>query len=116
MQFTLEPAGEDTTVIRPHGRLNMVTAPSLKEIVTTAIETGTPRIIIDLADVDFMDSSGLGALVSVLKSARQAGGDLRISSPSDQVRMVLTLTNLDRVLALYDTVEEALRSSTTLLR
>ena len=113
MQFTLEPAGDETTVVRPHGRLNMVTAASLKEVVTTAIETGTPQIVVDLIDVDFMDSSGLGALVSGLKSARQAGGDLRIAGASEQVRMVLTLTNLDRVLAMHGTVEEALAAPPT---
>ncbi|MGV8969446.1 MAG: STAS domain-containing protein [Microbacteriaceae bacterium] len=107
MQFTLEPAGDGATIVRPNGRLNMVTAGKMKEIVTEAIEAGTTRFIIDLSEVDFMDSSGLGALVSSLKSARQAGGDLRIASATDQVKMVLTLTNLDRVLLMHDTVADA---------
>ncbi len=55
-----------------------------------------------------MDSSGLGALVASLKRARQAGGDLRIASLTPQVQMVLQLTNLDRVLRPYASVEEAL--------
>jgi anti-sigma B factor antagonist len=51
-----------------------------------------------------MDSSGLGALVGCLKSARQAGGDLRIAAPSAQVLMVLKLSNIDRILRPYDDV------------
>jgi anti-sigma B factor antagonist len=54
-----------------------------------------------------MDSSGLGALIAGLKSARQAGGDLRLARPNEQVRTVLSLTNLDRVLRARDTVDGA---------
>ena len=61
----------------------------------------------DLSSTEFMDSSGLGALVAGLKTARQAGGDLRIASPSAQVQTVLSLTNLDRVLRAHETVEQA---------
>ena len=64
-------------------------------------------IVVDLTAVDFIDSSGLGALVNGLKIARQAGGDLRISAPTDQVKLVLQLTNMERVLYPYPTVESA---------
>jgi anti-sigma B factor antagonist len=108
MQFTIDPSGNGATIVRPHGRLNMVTAASLKEVVVSQIAAGATQFVVDLADVEFMDSSGLGALVSGLKSARQAGGDLRIASATAQVHMVLKLTNLDRVLTLHDSVDEAL--------
>jgi anti-anti-sigma factor len=61
-----------------------------------------------MADVDFVDSSGLGAIIGVLKAARQVGGDLRIARPTSQLRSILELTMLDRVLRPYETVEEAL--------
>jgi anti-sigma B factor antagonist len=56
-----------------------------------------------------MDSSGLGALIGCLKTARQADGDLRIAAPNEQVRMVLRLSNVDRVLRSYDDPSEAYR-------
>jgi anti-sigma B factor antagonist len=56
----------------------------------------------------FIDSSGLGAVIGGLKTARQAGGDLRIASLTPQVASVLQLTNLDRVLRPYDSVAGAL--------
>jgi anti-anti-sigma factor len=60
--------------------------------------------------VPFIDRSSLGALISVLKAARQAGGDLCIARPDEQPLTVLELTTLDRLLKPYTTVEEALIS------
>jgi anti-sigma B factor antagonist len=64
-------------------------------------------VVVDLAAVGFMDSSGLGALVAGLKKARQEGGDLRLTGVNQQVATVLELTNLDRVLHVHASVAEA---------
>jgi anti-sigma B factor antagonist len=103
-------AGErpDVAVLRIEGRLTMVNAPALRASVGEAVEAGRTTVVIDLAACTFMDSSGLGAIVGGLKAARQAGGDLRIARLTPQVRTVLELTNLDRVLRPHDTVEAAL--------
>lgn len=100
--------GADVAVIRPQGRLTMVTAPQLRTLVADTVGEGRNRVVVDLGAVEFMDSSGLGALIAGLKTARQAGGDLRIACVAPQVATVLQLTNLDRVLRSYDTVEGAL--------
>ena len=60
-----------------------------------------------MAETTFLDSSGLGALIGGLKSARQAGGDLRIARPTPAVYTVFELTNLDRVLRARETVDGA---------
>ena len=90
-----------------NGRLNMVSAPRLRDAVTEAIGDGHTRIVLDMAGTEFIDSSGLGALVGCLKAARQAGGDLRIANVGPQVQMVLALTSMDRILTAYPSVEEA---------
>ncbi len=98
------------TVVIPRGRLTMVSAKSFRETVTAEIDRGAGEIVVvDLSQTEFVDSSGLGALVACLKSARQSGGDLRLAAPSEQVTMVLGLTNLDRVLRPRPSVDEALR-------
>jgi anti-sigma B factor antagonist len=97
-----------SAVLRPQGRLTMVTAPQLRAAVEEAIEIGRSRIVLDLSACEFMDSSGLGAVIGGLKKARQAGGDLRIACAGPQVVTVLQLTNLDRVLRLHDSVAGAL--------
>lgn len=109
MTFTSEKIGPGIAVVRGEGKLNMISSPELRATVLRVIGEGASRIVVDLSAIDFMDSSGLGALVGCLKSARQAGGDLRISAPSTQVSMVLRLSNLDRVLASFATAEEAYR-------
>jgi len=96
-------------VLVPSGRLTVVTAPNLRAAVAERITAGDRIIIVDLSGTDFVDSSGLGALVSCLKSARQAGGDLRLVAPTEQVMMVLKMTNLDRILQPRASVADALR-------
>lgn len=94
-------------VLKLEGKLNMVTAPHLREEVHSCVTAGNNHVAIDLKGVDFIDSSGLGALINGLKATRQAGGDLRIAGPTEQVKMVLKLTNIDRVLKAYDNAETA---------
>jgi anti-anti-sigma factor len=97
-------------VLAPAGRLTVVTAPELRAAVAERISAGDRIIVVDLSGTDFVDSSGLGALVSCLKSARQAGGDLRIVAPTEQVTMVLRMTNLDRILQPRASVADALQN------
>ncbi|MDM7489498.1 MULTISPECIES: STAS domain-containing protein [Rhodococcus] len=106
-QFATRTLAADVVVIRPEGRLNMVAAPRLREQLHGLVDGGSARLVVDLAATEFVDSSGLGALVSGLKAARQAGGDLRLAAPTAQVRSVLSLTSLDRVLRAYDSAEDA---------
>lgn len=100
-----------SVVVQPTGRLNMVAAPKLREQLQSIVGGGRTRLVVDLSATDFIDSSGLGALISGLKAARQAGGDLRIAAPTEQVRRVLTLTRLDRVLTAHDSVDAAADAS-----
>ncbi|MDQ1121479.1 STAS domain-containing protein [Microbacterium trichothecenolyticum] len=103
-------ARDGGTVVTPRGRLTMVSAKTFRETVTAEIARGDGEIVVvDLSQTEFVDSSGLGALVACLKTARQSGGDLRLAAPSEQVTMVLGLTNLDRVLRPRPSVDEALR-------
>jgi anti-sigma B factor antagonist len=106
MQFSYE-LKDSYAEVKGAGRLNMVAAPKLREIVSEVVAAGSSRIVVNLEETVFMDSSGLGALIGCLKAARQAGGDLRISGVQPQVKMVLELTNMDRVLASYATADSA---------
>lgn len=101
----------DAAVLRPTGRLTMVTAAELRTRVDETVAAGHRIVVLDLAETTFMDSSGLGALVGGLRATREVGGDLRIARPGAQIRTVLQLTTMDRVLRPYDTVEDALRAS-----
>jgi anti-anti-sigma factor len=107
MQIEVDAAGGRTAVIRLDGRLDLLSAGAVKQRLTQEVADGRRQLVVDLNGVDFIDSSGLGALIGGLKAARVAGGDLRIARPREQARSVLRLTTLDRVLRGYETVEEA---------
>jgi anti-sigma B factor antagonist len=107
MDITVDEIADDIAIIRPVGRLNMVAAPLVRETIVAAIADGRHRVVVDLGRVEFIDSTGLGALIGSLKSTRQAGGDLRIARPTAQVQMIFSLSNLDRILTSYPTPEVA---------
>lgn len=110
MKFAVEER-DGFTEVAAKGRLNMVSAPLLRSAVADAIDAGHRLLVLNLAGTDFMDSSGLGALVGCLKAARQAGGDLRIANVGEQVQMVLKLTSMDRILTPYSNPEDAFRDA-----
>ncbi|WZH38747.1 MAG: STAS domain-containing protein [Microbacterium enclense] len=97
----------NAVVLGVEGRLTAAVAPQLRAAVSDLVAGGRTRLVVDLAKVDFIDSSGLGALIGALKATRVAGGDLRIAAAGEQVRQVLRLTNLDRVLHVYSDAEGA---------
>ncbi|HML52021.1 MAG TPA: STAS domain-containing protein [Propionicimonas sp.] len=101
-QFTIDEVSPELAIIRAGNRLNMVSAPQLRETVDKAVNSGRSHVVVDLSATEFMDSSGLGALIGALKTARAAGGDLRIAAAGQQVLMVLQLSNMDRILRPYD--------------
>lgn len=95
-------------VVTLAGRLDLVSAANAKQAFASTVTEGHRNLVVDLGHVSFVDSSGLGALIGGLKAARQSGGDLRLANPSEQVNLILKLTTLDRVLATYSSLEEAL--------
>ena len=97
MIATFETRADDITMVRLEGRLDAAAAPDLLTELLSAIADGKTRLAVDLSKVSFVDSTGLGTLVSSLKAARRAKGDLRLVAPSDQAKKLLRLTTLDRV-------------------
>jgi len=87
-------------------RIDAMVAPAFKEYLAQVAGEGSTKILLDLAVVDFMDSSGLGAVVSGLKS--MAGGELAICNMQMPVKELFKLTRMDRVFKLYDSVEQGI--------
>ena len=108
MQISVERREGQAAVVTPEGRLDLASASEFKQILNETVEAGDRLIVVDLGRVPFVDSSGLGALISGLKVTRLAGGDLRIAQVGEQARLILELTTLDKVIKQYATVEEAL--------
>jgi anti-sigma B factor antagonist len=105
MVFDVENLEQSVTLVRLQERLDAAAAPSLVARLMGAIAEGRTQFVVDLAEVPFIDSTGLGALVSGLKAARRVEGDLRLAAPSPQVRKLLRLTTLDRVFTIVEAPE-----------
>jgi len=90
------------------GDVDVATAPRLRDRLVQLITDGPPRLVVDMSGLSFIDSMGLGALVSGLKRARAHDGDLRLAGPTDHVAKVLAITRLDLAFVVADTVDEAL--------
>ena len=108
MDIAIEPRTDGTAIVSLNGRLDFVTAGAVRQSIVESIKVGHHRLVIDLASVPFIDSSGLGALIGGLKAARAAGGDLRIARAPEQTKVVLSLTTLDRVFTTYDSLDDAM--------
>jgi len=107
MDIVVNPHANGVSEVAVSGRLNMVTAPRVREAIQTAVNNNQPRVAVDLSGVVFLDSSGLGALIAGLKTAREAGGDVRLVNPTEQVQLVLELTNMGTVLKTFEDIESA---------
>jgi len=103
----IEHRSGSVATAHPRGRLDYLSTNDIRGQLVGTIEAGWTRLVVDLSAVEFVDSSGLGALIGGHKAARAAGGDLRPAAVPEQARVVLSLTTLDRMFRSYATVEEA---------
>ncbi len=98
-----------TYVIVPGEEIEVFNASELKDEIMKLIESGYLKIVMDLRNVEYMDSSGLGVIVSTLKKIKTVNGKLIISSPRSSIKQIFELTSLDKVFNVYETLEEALK-------
>jgi len=105
-ETSVTPSG--ATVIRAIGHLDMLAAPQFKALVASVVMGEHGSVVVDLSGVEFVDSSGIGAIISGLRTSREAGSSFRIANATAQVLAVLELTNVDRILPPYGSVEAAL--------
>ena len=82
----------------------------LREKLYGLMDDKIKNVIVDLGNVECMNSEGLGSLVMALTSLRRGGGDLRLARVNDMVLKTLTITQLSRVFKMYDTAKDAVAS------
>jgi anti-sigma B factor antagonist len=104
---TLKDAG-GVLVVKVEGQLIVGNRQELKTVVQEALDNGERKFLIDFSQTGYIDSSGLGALVSISKRIREQGGDLRLSGLNEDLRSLFELTKLDTLFAIADTSEQAL--------
>jgi anti-sigma B factor antagonist len=100
----------EIVILKMDGRLDVVNAVTLKEAVKELVDDNRNKLVIDLSDTGFIDSSGCGALVASLRSLVKNNGDMKIANPSVQAKNLFELTRLDRVFEIHSSVGEAVES------
>ena len=110
MGFTVRNDGKGVVVIDVDGQLIVGNRQELKQKVLDALESGQRKCLIDFARTGYIDSSGLGVLVSLSKKIREQGGELRLANLNDDLQTLFELTKLDTLFQISDTRERALES------
>jgi anti-sigma B factor antagonist len=97
----------DTIVLSPVGAFDLSNLDMLRSTFLEAATPETTRIVIDLSGTTFVDSMAIGTMLGVARRANGWGGWVRLVAPRPNVRRVLHMTGLDKVFAMYDTVDQA---------
>jgi anti-sigma B factor antagonist len=109
MSFAIKKQGE-VVVVDVDGQLIVGNRNELKQKVLDELDKGERKVLIDFARTGYIDSSGLGVLVSLSKRIREVGGDLRLANLNDDLKTLFELTKLDSLFQISDTRERALQS------
>jgi anti-sigma B factor antagonist len=107
MGFRVLQNGE-VTLVEVEGQLIVGNRQELKQQVLDRLDKGDRKFVIDFANTGYIDSSGLGVLVSLSKKIREQGGELRLSSLNEDLRTLFELTKLDTLFRIADTKAKAL--------
>ena len=107
MGFQVEKQGS-ITVVDVEGQLIVGNRQELKQKVLDELEGGERKFVIDFSNTGYIDSSGLGVLVSLSKKIREQGGELRLANLNEDLRTLFELTKLDTLFTIADSREEAL--------
>jgi anti-sigma B factor antagonist len=98
------------TLVEVSGRVDSMNANQFGEALASQIDGGNVHLVLDLSSVEYMSSAGLREIVTSLKKAKKARGDLRLAQPSQRVREVLEMAGLDTIFTIYESQSDAVGS------
>ena len=102
-----DPLGEGRHVVGVRGEIDLFTAPELKKTLADAIENGATRVVVDLSDTTFLDSTALGVLIGAVKRLRSRDGQLVIVNTDQNIAKTFEITGLDQIFTILDTRDAA---------
>ena len=110
MTFSVTNVPNGVIIVSVDGQLIVANRNELKDKVLKALEDGELKFVLDFSSTEYIDSSGLGVLVSVSKKIREAGGELCLAGLNEDLRMLFELTKLDTLFKICDKTDEAVQS------
>ena len=106
MQIT-EKKNNDILVFSVDGDIDINSSPEIRQIFDKPTSEKVMKIIVNLSNVSYVDSSGLATLVEMLKKTKNYGGKLRLSNLAAKVKSLFEITKLEKIFEIYETEEEA---------
>ncbi len=92
------------------GKIDIESSPELKRQVLSIVDSGKKNIYLDFSGVSFVNSSGLGAMINLLKELRKKNASMTIINPSNFIKSLFKLTQLDKIFKVYGSVEESIKN------
>jgi anti-sigma B factor antagonist len=99
---------KDVTVVTISGEIDVFTSPRLREMLLDIVNSGGLYLVVDLTEVTFLDSTGLGVLVGIYHRLRARDGSMSFTGINDRVRKVFHITQLTKIFVLHPSLEDAL--------
>jgi len=109
-EFKIDRHGDVIVVHVFLSRATLARALKFKDLVTEAIGEGATKLVIDLSICEYIDSTFLGAMVSLLKKVNSLNGDLKLVYSKDMPSLVFVLTRMDKVFKVFNSLDDALES------
>ena len=110
MGFRSRKDASGVLIVEVEGQLIVGNRQEFKQTILDALEAGERRFLVDFTNTGYIDSSGLGVLVSLSKKIRDEGGDLRLAGLNEDLRTLFELTKLDTLFAISDSAADALKA------
>jgi anti-sigma B factor antagonist len=111
MDLELETSERDgVAILSLRGEIDVYTAPRMRQAIVDLVDAGSLNIVVDMQNVDFLDSTGLGVLVEGLKRVRTRGGNLSIVITQDKILKIFDITGLNKAFPIHSTLEDALKA------
>ncbi len=101
----------DRTIVSVGGEIDVYTAPKLREKLIDLVSAGQYHLVVDMENVEFLDSTGLGVLVGGLKRVRAHEGSLRLVCTQERILKIFRITGLTKVFSIHASVEEAVAAT-----
>jgi anti-sigma B factor antagonist len=98
----------DVQALDLEGEVDVYTAPVLRQAIMDQVEGGVKHLLINLARVEYLDSTGLGILIGGVKRLKEQGGSLRLVGPSARIQRIFEITGLNKIFDVYASEQEAL--------
>ncbi len=108
LQVELKCASGATKIVRVAGSASMDSGNELRDRLVSMIEADTRHLILDLADLEFINSVGLGGIIAAHLRCRRADGEILLAAPQPAIRELLDVTRLTKLFSIHDTVDSAL--------